>query len=78
LLWFTRRPLAEFRPGLSFCLYLILAGVARFSVETIRLNPEVLFGLTGAQLFSLAIIIAGIGIGVRLLSHPQGSRLSGD
>lgn len=68
LLWSIRKPLQARRPGLLFCLYLVLAGAARYSVETIRLNPEVAFGLTGAQLFSLALILAGIGLGVRLLT----------
>lgn len=78
LLWILRRPLGEFRPGLLFCLYLILTGVARFSVETIRLNPEVILGLTGAQLFSVGIICTGIGIGVRLLTRPQGVTAPGE
>jgi phosphatidylglycerol---prolipoprotein diacylglyceryl transferase len=78
LLWSTRQALGRFRPGLLFCLYLVLTGAARFSVETIRLNPEVIFGLTGAQLFSLGIAIVGVGIGVRLLTNRQGARVSGE
>jgi phosphatidylglycerol:prolipoprotein diacylglycerol transferase len=66
LLWRLREPLAQRRPGLLFCLYLVLAGAARFSVETIRLNPEVLFGLTGAQLFSLGLMTVGVVLGLRL------------
>ena len=69
LLWRVRRSL-EVRPGLLFCLYLVLAGAARFGVETIRLNPQVLWGLTGAQLFSLVLVAVGIGVGARLLSRP--------
>ena len=69
VLWRVRRSL-EVRPGLLFCLYLVLAGAARFGVETIRLNPEVLWGLTGAQLFSLVLAAVGIGVGARLLSRP--------
>ena len=68
VLWGTRVRLAVLRPGLSFCLYLVLAGSARFAVEQIRLNPEVLFGLTGAQLFSAGMMVAGVGLGVRLLT----------
>ncbi len=78
LLWSTRRALGAYRPGLLFCLYLILTGIARFSVETIRLNPEVIFGLTGAQLFSIGITITGVGIGVRLLTNRQGARVPGE
>lgn len=69
LLWGIRRAL-ENRAGLLFCLYLVLAGAARFSVESIRLNPEVLWGLTGAQLFSLGIVAVGFAIGVRVLTRP--------
>jgi prolipoprotein diacylglyceryltransferase len=32
-------------PGTLFYLYLILAGVERFLVEMIRVNPKVVFGL---------------------------------
>ncbi len=69
LLWRMRRAL-EGRPGLLFCAYLLLAGGARFGVETIRLNPPVLLGLTGAQLFSLALVAVGIGAGARVLGRP--------
>ena len=71
LLWSSRRFLAERRAGLLFCLYLVLAGGSRFFVETIRLNPEVLWGLTGAQLFCVALIVAGIGLGARLFARPS-------
>ncbi|MFZ0818521.1 MAG: prolipoprotein diacylglyceryl transferase [Candidatus Acidiferrales bacterium] len=45
--------------GKVFALYLILTGVARFFVEFIRLNPRVLFGLTNAQLASIACVLLG-------------------
>jgi len=54
------------RPGLLFCLYLVMAGLARFLVEFIRLNPLVLWGLSAAQLISLAMIAVGIVWGIRL------------
>lgn len=63
-LWALRRRLET--PGLLFCLYLILAGLARFLVEFIRLNPEALWGLSAAQWISLAMIAVGIGWGIRL------------
>jgi phosphatidylglycerol:prolipoprotein diacylglycerol transferase len=78
LLWSSRRFLAERRAGLLFCLYLVLAGAARFGVETIRLNPEVIFGLTGAQLFSIGMIATGVGIIVRLLNNQQGAKSEGE
>ena len=64
LLWSVRQRLQV--PGLTFCLYLILAGLARFAVEFIRLNPRVLWGLSDAQLVSLVMVVGG-GVGVALL-----------
>ena len=65
VLWSARKRLRP--PGLSFCLYLILAGLARFGVESIRLNPEVMWGFTAAQLISLALALAGVVMGAYLL-----------
>ena len=73
VLWSTRMRLAV--PGISFSLYLVLSGVARFAVEFIRLNPVVAWGLTGAQLISLALVAVGIA-GVIYL--PRSGRMSGD
>lgn len=47
------------RAGWLFALWLALYGVQRFLIEILRLNPDVAFGLTTAQLLSLAA--AGIG-----------------
>ncbi|MBC8175739.1 MAG: prolipoprotein diacylglyceryl transferase [Candidatus Marinimicrobia bacterium] len=47
------------RIGGLFFIYLILAGTERFFIEIIRTNEPYLFGLTGAQVFSLMMI--GIG-----------------
>jgi len=40
--------------------YLILTGIARFLVEFIRINPKVLYGMTNAQIVSLACIVGGV------------------
>lgn len=45
-----------------FGLYAVLAGVARFLVEEIRLNSEALFGLTQPQLWSLVLVAVGAGL----------------
>ena len=68
-LWGTRKRLR--RPGLPVCLYLMLAGLARFLVEFIRLNPRVLWGLSDAQLISLAAMGAGLLGGIWLLTRPR-------
>lgn len=52
--------------GKLFSLYLVLAGTARFGVEIIRLNAHVLWGLSAAQLISLAMIAGGLGLAYRL------------
>ena len=39
--------------------YLFLAGISRFIIEFLRLNPKYIFGLTGAQIISLIMIISG-------------------
>jgi phosphatidylglycerol:prolipoprotein diacylglycerol transferase len=57
-IWYFRK---KFRiDGKLFGLYLILSGFARLMVEFIRLNPRILFGLSEAQLISIALIILGI------------------
>jgi phosphatidylglycerol---prolipoprotein diacylglyceryl transferase len=55
-LWHLRDRMA---PGRLFALYLVLAGVERFLVEFLRRNEAVALGLTVAQWFSLAMIVAG-------------------
>jgi phosphatidylglycerol:prolipoprotein diacylglycerol transferase len=42
--------------------YLVLSGIARFLIEFIRRNPKVLWGLSNAQLASLASVAAGVGL----------------
>ena len=69
VLWSTRQRLQI--PGLSFCLYLVLSGLARFAVEFIRLNPRVLWGLSDAQLISLAAIAVGVGWGALLRARHR-------
>jgi len=45
--------------GWLFFVYLILQAVGRFSVEFIRLNPPMLFGLSEAQVIAIAMILVG-------------------
>jgi phosphatidylglycerol:prolipoprotein diacylglycerol transferase len=56
--------------GRLFALYLVLAGTERFLVEFIRRNENVAFGLTLAQLVSVAMIAGGIVLAARL-KRPQ-------
>jgi phosphatidylglycerol:prolipoprotein diacylglycerol transferase len=45
--------------------YLILAGGMRFLVEMVRVNQVVAFGLTTAQVFSVALVVAGLSLAVK-------------
>jgi len=60
--------------GESFCFYLILTGVARFLVEIMRINPPWIFGLANAQVASVASVIAGCVLLLRLKLAPTASR----
>ena len=61
ILWSLRRKIIV--PGVMFCIYLILNGIERFLVETIRVNTTYsIFGLhpTQAELISAVLVITGI------------------
>jgi phosphatidylglycerol:prolipoprotein diacylglycerol transferase len=47
------------RPGVIFALYLLGSGTERLLIEFIRRNKEVVLGLTGPQLESVALIVIG-------------------
>ena len=74
-LWLIRRKIKV--PGVMFCIYLILNGIERFLVETIRVNTTYsIFGLhpTQAELISSAFVIIGV-IGIfyyRRRAKPDG------
>jgi phosphatidylglycerol:prolipoprotein diacylglycerol transferase len=53
--------------------YLVLSGIARFLVEFIRINPRIYFGLTNAQIASLATIVCGAALLVRACFVPAAS-----
>ena len=46
-------------PSAVFGAYLSLSGIARFLVETVRINDPALFGLTQPQLWSILSVVAG-------------------
>jgi phosphatidylglycerol:prolipoprotein diacylglycerol transferase len=50
-------------------VYLVLSGLARFLVEFLRINPRGLWGLSEAQLISLAVVLVGSGAGFGLLKE---------
>ncbi len=55
--WLRKKPHPD---GKLFALYLVLSSVFRFSVEFLRLNPRLLFGLSEAQLFSAVLFLVGV------------------
>ena len=57
ILWKLRKK--EWSDGKLFTIYLMLAGLERFSIEFIRLNPRLLFGLSEAQLIAIGLMTAG-------------------
>ena len=59
--------------GAIFMIYLILSGAFRFAVELLRLNPRLAIGLSEAQLFSAALIAAGIVGFVVLQRRSEGT-----
>lgn len=58
ILWKLRKK--EWPDGKLFSVYLILAGLERFSIEFIRINPRILFGLSEAQIVAVLLIISGL------------------
>ena len=54
------------KAGNVFAAYLVLTGLARFLVEFIRINPRSFLGMTNAQAASLASVIVGVILWVRL------------
>ena len=60
-------------PGQLVAVYFVLAGIARFGVESIRLNPRVAFGLSEAQIISVLLILVGLIWGGMLFRQPRRS-----
>lgn len=58
LLWAVRKH--PFRAGWLFSGYLVLQGLQRFTIEFIRVNPELALGLSQSQWISLAMVAAGL------------------
>ena len=59
LLWWLGR---RAHPVLVFAAYLLGSGAARFAVEFLRVNKPVVAGLTAPQLWSVAVVAAGVAL----------------
>ena len=74
-LWLIRRRIKI--PGVMFCIYLILNGIERFFVETIRVNTTYsIFGIhpTQAELISAAFVVIGL-IGIAIVRRKYTSKI---
>ena len=70
-LWLIRKRITI--PGMLFCIYLVVNGIERFTIEKIRVNSTyTIFGhhITQAELISSLMIIAGI-IGMSILAKSN-------
>lgn len=52
---------SELKEGTLFFIFLIMNGLARFTIEFIRTNPVTALGITQAQIVGLLFTAAGIG-----------------
>ncbi|MGH7906377.1 MAG: prolipoprotein diacylglyceryl transferase [Candidatus Binataceae bacterium] len=57
ILWRLRKRIKI--DGRIFYLYLMLAGICRFFVEFIRIEPRILWGLTQAQYIAIVMMVIG-------------------
>ncbi|HEY4613678.1 MAG TPA: prolipoprotein diacylglyceryl transferase [Bacteroidota bacterium] len=57
ILWRMRKTASP--DGKLFMAYLVLAGLERFGIEFLRLNPRLAFGLSEAQLFAVVLMAIG-------------------
>jgi phosphatidylglycerol:prolipoprotein diacylglycerol transferase len=67
LLWSLRKRVA---PLTVFGSYLVLSGTARFLVEFVRTNDEVVLGSTQPQLWSLLLVAIGVALLIRQRHAP--------
>ncbi len=74
VLWALR---SRVTPVALFGLYAVASGLARFLVEELRINDEVLLGLTQPQLWSLLLAVIGAGLFVRTSHLEPGKDTTG-
>ena len=72
ILWSIRK---KFAPGVLFCIYFIFAGIERFSIESIRVNPAQFKGVafTQAEIISMAMMLIGL-IGIFYFNKTHKSK----
>jgi prolipoprotein diacylglyceryltransferase len=60
ILWRISKTNRKLRPGVLLALYLIATSTGRFAIEFLSLNHKRAFGLTEAQLVSIALATTGL------------------
>jgi|ERR1039458_9376330 prolipoprotein diacylglyceryl transferase len=78
LLWSFRKKIKA--PGVMFCFYLILNGIERFAIESIRINTQYhIFGIgiTQAQIISPIMFLLGV-IGIIYFHNKYKTKLSNE
>lgn len=65
--WLLWRIRSRVSPVLLFAVFAVLQGLTRFLIEFVRINDEVLAGLTAPHLWSLALLVLGLVLGAREL-----------
>lgn len=69
ILWSIRK---KFVPGVLFSIYFIFAGLERFSIESIRVNPDQFKGVafTQAEIISMVMVLLGV-IGIFFFNYTH-------
>lgn len=76
LIWRARRAAHEVLPATLVALFFVWYGVARFLTDTLRVNDERTFHMTGAQWMSLVMVPYGIWLFTR--TRPKLRKLVGE
>ena len=66
VLWALRKN--PFKAGWLISLYAVFAGIERYLIEIIRVNPDSAFGLPQSQIISIGFIVAGL-VGLALTTR---------
>ncbi|MFP4548485.1 MAG: prolipoprotein diacylglyceryl transferase [Fidelibacterota bacterium] len=59
------------KKGSTFALVMIIAGIERFLLEFVRINPKTLWGLTNYQFSSLFFVLLGILVWIFLVNQDK-------
>ena len=74
ILWAIRK---KFAPGVLFAIYFIFAGIERFSIESIRVNPDQFeaVAFSQAEIISMVMMLLGV-IGIFVFNRMHKKELA--